>query len=143
VRAEAARVTGARSQAKALHENRQIRSSAEAAGGMGRDRGTTPVRTWHRGTPPGIMAAGCRQPVAQAGPRVDAGETAAILVAESLRADLLLIDEKIGRKVARARGLSVRGTLGVLVQARQGRLLPALKPVLDAIVAAGFRIARA
>ena len=55
---------------------------------------------------------------------LDPGETAAILLAESLRADLLLIDEKIGRKVARARGLSVRGTLGVLVQARQERLLP-------------------
>jgi predicted nucleic acid-binding protein len=74
---------------------------------------------------------------------LDPGETAAILVAESLRADLLLIDERVGRKVARARGLSVRGTLGVLVQARQERLLPALKPVLDAIVAAGFRIAPA
>jgi predicted nucleic acid-binding protein len=40
---------------------------------------------------------------------LDPGETAAILVAESLRADLLLIDERVGRKVARARGLSVRG----------------------------------
>ncbi|MBI2220139.1 MAG: DUF3368 domain-containing protein [Acidobacteria bacterium] len=74
---------------------------------------------------------------------LDPGETAAILLAESLRADLLLIDERVGRKVAQARGLAVRGTLGVLVQARQLALLPALKPVLDALVAAGFRIAPA
>ena len=74
---------------------------------------------------------------------LDPGETAAIILAESLRADLLLIDERAGRKVAQARGLTVRGTLGVLVQARQSEVLPALKPVLDALVAEGFRIAPA
>jgi predicted nucleic acid-binding protein len=74
---------------------------------------------------------------------LDPGETAAILVAESLHADLLLIDERVGRAVALERGLAVRGTLGVLVQARQSDVLPALKPVLDALVAEGFRIAPA
>lgn len=74
---------------------------------------------------------------------LDPGETAAILVAESLRADLLLIDERMGRKVAYQRGVVVRGTLGVLVQARQSGVLPALRPVLDALVAEGFRIAPA
>lgn len=74
---------------------------------------------------------------------LDPGETAAILIAESLRADLLLIDERMGRKVAYQRGVAVRGTLGVLVQARQSGVLPALKPVLDALVAEGFRIAPA
>jgi uncharacterized protein len=74
---------------------------------------------------------------------LDLGETAAILVAESLHADLLLIDERLGRKVAQERGLVVRGTLGVLVQARQSGVVPALKPVLEALVAEGFRIAPA
>ena len=37
----------------------------------------------------------------------------------------------------------MRGTLGVLVQARQTGALPALRPVLDALVAEGFRIAPA
>jgi predicted nucleic acid-binding protein len=74
---------------------------------------------------------------------LDPGETAAIALAESLRADRLLIDERAGRKVAQARGLSVRGTLGVLVQARRSEVLPALKPVLDALLAEGFRIAPA
>lgn len=74
---------------------------------------------------------------------LDPGETAAILVAESLHADLLLIDERVGRAVAQERGLTVRGTLGVLVQARQSDVLPALKPVLNALNAEGFRIAPA
>jgi len=83
------------------------------------------------------------EPSPQSDLGLDPGETAAILVAESLRADLLLIDERVGRKVAQARGLAVRGTLGVLVHARRRALLPALKPVLDALVAEGFRIAPA
>jgi hypothetical protein len=44
---------------------------------------------------------------------LDPGETAAILLAEALQADLLLIDERAGRTVAQGRGLVVRGTLGI------------------------------
>jgi predicted nucleic acid-binding protein len=71
-----------------------------------------------------------------------AGETAAIPLAEMIHADVLLIDERIGRKVAESRGIAVRGTLGVLVQAHQLGALPALRAVLEA-VAEGFRIAPA
>jgi uncharacterized protein len=82
-------------------------------------------------------------PMAESDLGLDPGETAAILTAESLRADLLLIDEREGRKVAHERGLAVRVTLGVLVQARQSGVLPALRPVLDTLIAEGFRIAPA
>ena len=71
---------------------------------------------------------------------LDPGETAAILLAEGLHAELLLSDERMGRRVAEARGLAVRGTLGVLVQARRAGALPALRPVLEQLVAEGFRI---
>jgi len=42
------------------------------------------------------------------------GEAAAIALAESLHADLLLIDERAGFRVAKRKGLRVTGTLGVL-----------------------------
>jgi len=42
------------------------------------------------------------------------GEREAILLAEALRPDVLLIDEQIGRTIALSRNLPVSGTLGVL-----------------------------
>ena len=45
---------------------------------------------------------------------LDLGERAAIALAETMHADLLLIDEAAGRAEARRRHLRVTGTLGVL-----------------------------
>ena len=45
---------------------------------------------------------------------LDPGERAAIALAETVAADLLLIDEAAGRAEARRRRLRVTGTLGVL-----------------------------
>jgi predicted nucleic acid-binding protein len=47
-------------------------------------------------------------------PGLDAGETAAIALAEEVQAGRLIIDEYRGRKVATERGLRVVGTVGVL-----------------------------
>jgi predicted nucleic acid-binding protein len=52
---------------------------------------------------------------------LDLGERAAIALAETMRADLLLIDEAAGRAEAKRRHLRVTGTLGVLrAAAEQG-----------------------
>jgi predicted nucleic acid-binding protein len=45
---------------------------------------------------------------------LDPGEQAAITLAQTLSADLLIIDERLGRKIASDRGLAVIGTLGIL-----------------------------
>jgi predicted nucleic acid-binding protein len=52
---------------------------------------------------------------------LDLGERAAIALAETMHADLLLIDEAAGRAEAKRRQLRVTGTLGVLMAgAEQG-----------------------
>jgi uncharacterized protein len=51
------------------------------------------------------------------------GELSAILLAEELRADLILLDERAARRMAQSRGLRVRGCVGILETAyRTGRL---------------------
>jgi predicted nucleic acid-binding protein len=54
---------------------------------------------------------------------LDPGERAAILLAEDLGADLVLMDERKGRRIARSRGLNVTGLLGILDAAAARELI--------------------
>lgn len=75
--------------------------------------------------------------------RLHIGEAQSIVLAEELRADLLLMDERRGRAVARQHGLSVMGVGGVLLMAKNQGLLAKVRPVLDLLVAAmDFRLAK-
>lgn len=51
------------------------------------------------------------------------GESDAIALAQHLRADALIIDERRGRQEAETRGLVVIGTLGVLASAHERGLV--------------------
>ncbi len=73
---------------------------------------------------------------------LDPGESDAIALAEALGA-VLLVDERKGRRVALSRGLAVRGTVGVLLLALEDGLITAVRPELDALIAAGFHIGEA
>ncbi len=62
---------------------------------------------------------------------LDLGEAAAIALARARGADLLLIDERQGRRIARGLGLEVKGTIGVLLQAKRRGLIDRLQPILE------------
>jgi hypothetical protein len=71
---------------------------------------------------------------------LDAGETEAISMALETRAEWVILDDLQARRLAKDVGLSVVGTAGVLFAAKQRGLIPAVRPPLDALRAAGFRL---
>lgn len=70
---------------------------------------------------------------------IDAGEAQAIALAQSLRCGVL-IDDLLGRGVAKRMGLPVIGVLGVLLQAKRAGHIAAIRPSLDALVLARYRV---
>jgi predicted nucleic acid-binding protein len=72
---------------------------------------------------------------------LDPGERAAITVAASLPGAWILLDEIAARKVAAALGLQVRGTLGILAEAKRQGLVPAVRPLIQKMIENGCRLA--
>lgn len=63
--------------------------------------------------------------------QLDSGEAEAIALARAAGADFLIIDEKRGRMLAEALGLHCIGLAGVLLLAKQRRLIGSLGVMLD------------
>ena len=81
------------------------------------------VQTWIA-TPPEWLKI---QPVNQASDAIvdllDSGERAAILLAQELNADLLLLDDMKARRTSTERGFAITGILGILDQAATMKLI--------------------
>lgn len=73
---------------------------------------------------------------------LDAGELAAIHLALALQCPVLM-DERLGRQVARHRGLTVIGSAGLLLGAKQRGLVPAVAPILDQWRQSGYFLSEA
>ncbi|MBI2297990.1 MAG: DUF3368 domain-containing protein [Armatimonadetes bacterium] len=74
--------------------------------------------------------------------QVDAGEAEAILLALQLGLADLLVDERAGRRLAAQLGLYPMGLLGLLLTAKERRLIERVEPAIDALrEQAGFFVA--
>lgn len=108
------------------------------------DQPETPaaVRAWLRERPNWIQVLA---PTGVADSRLeglDRGERDAILLAQDLRADEVIIDDMRGRREAQRRGLTVTGTLGVLdTAARMG--LVDLRAAIEQLRGTSFHMSEA
>lgn len=57
-----------------------------------------------------------------------------------INADLIIVDDFKARKVSKHLGLTITGTLGVLVKARNSDLFPSIKPVIEDLNNTNFRV---
>jgi len=79
--------------------------------------------------------------VAKFSGELDLGEAEAIALMIEGKGDLLLMDERAGRRLARREGVPLIGLLGVLTEAKQRGLITSLRNELDQLeTVAGFRL---
>ena len=68
------------------------------------------------------------------------GETEVLALALEESDSLVIIDEKLARRIARLRGLRVTGTAGILLKAKQKGHILAVKPFLDRLQEIHFHL---
>jgi predicted nucleic acid-binding protein len=98
------------------------------------------VRNWARSLPSWVLVKDVEP--ATGLEKLQSGERAAIFLAESVAADLVLLDEKAARRVATDRGLRVTGLLGVLSEAASRGLVD-LAAAIDRLRTTNFRCSAA
>lgn len=70
---------------------------------------------------------------------LDDGEAAVIQVALEQGIRAVCLDDRRGRRVAKALGLEVAGLLGLLIRAKRLGIIDALRPYTDKLILAGAR----
>lgn len=68
------------------------------------------------------------------------GEREAIALAIASSADLVILDDQQGRLVSRDKNLTITGTVGVLIEAKERGFIPSLRPEMDRLIEAGMWI---
>ena len=61
---------------------------------------------------------------------LDDGEAETLILAQEQAADLVIIDEKIGRRYAAQLNIPVTGTIGILLKAKENGLIKTITPLL-------------
>lgn len=69
------------------------------------------------------------------------GETQVIALALESRDAVVVLDDGVARRIAEALEIRLTGTLGLLLDAKRARLIPAVTPLLDRLESLRFRLA--
>ena len=72
--------------------------------------------------------------------RLHAGEIEVIMLAQEAGADLLIMDDNAAKKTAKYLGLTVTGTMGVLLRAKKEGLISEVKPLLEGLINDGLYV---
>jgi len=62
------------------------------------------------------------------------GEVEVMILADELNADICIIDDKLAREYAKHLGLTITGTLGLVVKAKERGILDLVTPCMDAMI---------
>jgi uncharacterized protein len=80
--------------------------------------------------------------ILQRSTNLDLGECAAIVLTEEIGADQILLDDLDARRIAKARNLSVIGTIGTLILAKQRGVIVSVRVILDNLIEEGAYISQ-
>lgn len=72
--------------------------------------------------------------------QIDKGESSAIALAIEMPDSTLILDDFKARKIAQQLGLTITGTIGVIVKAKLEGKIASIAPYLDKIKSTNFRI---
>lgn len=98
------------------------------------------VKAWMRNLPLWVDIHTCDETQSDSALcELDPGEKSTIHLAGILNADLVLLDELAGRRIAKARGLRITGLLGVLDQAASRNLIE-IGPVIEQLIETNFYV---
>ncbi len=68
------------------------------------------------------------------------GESEVLAIATNHPSALVILDDKLARRIAKMRGFLLTGTAGVLLRAKEKGFIPALKPVIEKLLSLNFRL---
>ena len=74
------------------------------------------------------------------GLQIDKGESSAIALALETPNSVVILDDYKARRIAERLGITLTGTIGVIIKAKLNRVIPSIKPLLEKIKRTDFRL---
>ncbi len=72
--------------------------------------------------------------------QIDKGESSAIALALETPDSVVILDDYKARKIAERLGVTLTGTIGVIIKAKLNGTIPSIKPILEKIKQTDFRL---